>query len=169
MNGEYSKFFIIIIFFLFLILCVIVEAFFPIPSVSLHEASLFAEHHQGLISASGIIISIIIFYLTLRKQENDRKEETTKRLRTACQIISQEIEEFQRRLSDNSRIVRDIHPEFFNIHFNFDGYESILHSDLFSHFDEVTQFEIKALYERIKLHNEFSMYRLSLQNQYFFI
>jgi hypothetical protein len=88
-------------------------------------------------------------------------------LRTACQIISQEVEEFRIRLTANNQIVSDTQPPFFNIHFNFDGYESIIHSGLFSHFDENTQFEIKALYERIKLHNELSMYRFSLQNQYF--
>lgn len=150
-----------------LILFILLLSYFHIHPPPISISSDIIERHPALIGIGTIIIAIIIFLATVIKQDSDRKEETRKRLLTACQLISQEVEEFRRRLSDNSRIVRDLHPEFFNIHFNFDGYESVLHSGLFSHFDEETQFEIKALYERIKLHNEFSMYRLSLQNQYF--
>ncbi|MDR4491604.1 MAG: hypothetical protein R2685_12000 [Candidatus Nitrosocosmicus sp.] len=127
----------------------------------------FIEDHQGLLATVGIIITIIVFGLTLRYKEKEKKEETRKRLEIACQLISQEVNEFKLQLSDTNLIVRDFHPEFFNVYFYFDGYESVLHSDLFSHFSQDTQIKIKALYVRIKLHNELLHDRQIYKNNYF--
>jgi hypothetical protein len=156
LGTNYSNYFKVIVFLLVLILYVNIETFFPIPSVSLHEISLFVEHHQGLISSSGIIISIFIFYLTLRKQENDRKRDENERMDNICNALLEELKDhrdaFTRNISEDYIKVQDI--TYINRVLNTNAYESVLHSGLFTYFDDDTQNRISNLYVHIIRRNQ---------------
>lgn len=113
------------------------------------------EQHHGLIEVIAIAVAVITFWLTLRQQEIDRKEELNRRLNMARQLIFGEIREIQNSFNFRNRIIRTSTTEFYNISYNYDGYESVLHSGLFSYFSNNTQTTIKRLYHGVKLHNTF--------------
>lgn len=167
MGNNYSKYFGIIILVLFAILIINILPYINVYHRSISIPSDIFETHQGLISFLTILSAILIFWATIKKQDNDKKKEIRERLQTACQLISQEIEEFKNQLSLDNYVIRDREPEFFNTYFNYDGYESVLHSDLFSHFSKETQSLIKRLYVRIKLHNKVLMERQSFRHHFF--
>ena len=54
-----------------------------------------------------------------------------------------------------------------NVILNLDGYNSILYSGLLSYLTKQTQNLIKRLYERIRLHNEYLLYRRRYEDIFF--
>ncbi len=133
-----------------------IKQYIMISSTSLHNISLFMEHHQGLISLGGIIVAIIIFWYTLRKQGKDRKRTEDERINNMRNALLKELKDhrdaFSNKISEDFIKVQD--KGYINRVLNTDAYESILHSGLFTYFDGDTQNKISNLYIHIIRRNQ---------------
>jgi hypothetical protein len=160
LEGNYYKYFIIDIILLSIIFLINIKPYISIPSIPLHPISSFVEHHQGLISLVGIIIAAIIFWLTLRKQEKDKKKDEDDRLYNSCNALLREIDAHEDAFDYQDQYFRWQSQDIeYNLRIlNTDAYDGIIHSGLFTHLEWETQNQLSNLYIRIKLRNEYLKY-----------
>jgi hypothetical protein len=166
LEDRYSKYFVIVIILLFLVFSINLLPYFHIYEESISVPSDILEKHQGLISLVGIIAAMLIFWGTILKQETDRKNDLQKRFDIASELILEELRDIKEKLT-NPHTISGQSTKFLNDYFNHDGYQSVLYSDLFTHFPKDTQNVIKKLYHYIRLHNEFLKQRYSLGSEYY--
>jgi hypothetical protein len=169
LGRKYSWYFVIIIILLIIIAVVNILPYFYIYPSSIDIPSDFLETHQGFISLFGIIITVVIFGLTLRKPEKDKKRDENKRISSSCNALLEELKAHRDGFNYIEQYVS--WPEQ-NIHYctrilNTDAYDGIVHSGLFTYFTRDTQNILSNLYIRIKARNECIKYTIRPEETFY--
>jgi len=113
----------------------------------------------------GIIIALGIFMYDRFYERWKDKQEINQRLTRCFRTISMELNDHAKALVNKEYpdVVDNSAYPFKSMFLNIDAYESLLHSGLFTHFNEETQDRLANLYNRVKLHNEFQTHRTILR------
>lgn len=139
-------------------------------SINLQEFSKCLEDHSGLFTMLSLAIVLIIFVIQHQIDSKRIKSDFNNMIIHACRTIEIELLDFYKTLKNldqSHEIIKDNQQfDFKNVILSVDAYESVLYSDMFTHFRSKTQDELSNLYSRIKSRNDLLNYRDQLRDKF---
>lgn len=106
-----------------------------------------------------ISVTLIVYWHQQRSDRHKERRERSERIRSSCDIILEEIKEYNEAFTSNDKIIIE-KKQFTTTYLATDAYDSLINSGLLTYLTSDTQKTLAHLYLRIKIHNDNITYSL---------